>query len=444
MSRPAKPVLPPDASVVIVGAGMSGLVAARELSGAAIDFVVVEAADRVGGRMMGETSPLGSRLDLGGQWIGRGHHRFEALAAELGASTFPMRTPRSPAIADGDDVLSATSGATLLATAGLLGAEVMSHLPARGQWNSTTLDHWLARVPSARARRALEVITAVTATTDTDRLSVAAFLSLIRFQGGLVTMMKTKGGAQDSLVIDSAASLTERLAMDLGDRVHTGCRVTAIRQSADDLVVETSAGPVRADRVIVAVPPPMASKIEFDPPLPASRDALHRNTYMGSVYKAIAVYETPFWRDNHAEMIFLDHPGCAVFDTSPPRGPGHLCLLIGGRDARALDDGSAEQRQHTLLRRLEPHLGAAVSAPVSWHEKSWHLDSFVGGGYVALPEPGTRDGFFPIDHRPCGAIHWAGTEMATEHAGYIEGAIESGARTAGEVLATLSRERHVS
>ncbi len=79
--------------------------------------------------------------------------------------------------------------------------------------------------------------------------------------------------------------------------------------------------------------------------------------------------------------------------------------------------------------------------PVSWHEKAWHLDESAGGGYAVLPEPGTTEGVSPLPHAPLGPVHWAGTETADEHAGYLEGAIASGVRAARDVAETLAAGR---
>jgi monoamine oxidase len=105
-----------------------------------------------------------------------------------------------------------------------------------------------------------------------------------------------------------------------------------------------------------------------------------------------------------------------------------------GTGARRPDRGP---RQEKLLSPLVSHLGQAVLSPAGWYEKAWHRDEFVGGGYSALPLPGTTDGIFPIASTPCGDIHWAGTETSSDHAGYIEGAIESGERVAAEVDAII-------
>ncbi|MFB7102824.1 flavin monoamine oxidase family protein [Streptomyces hydrogenans] len=430
-----------DTTVAVVGAGMSGLVAARELRREGIDALVLESADRPGGRMMAETSVLGSRLDLGGQWVGHGHHRFAALAAELGAELFPMRTPKRPGFVDGPRRLPAMSPTALAANAVLLGWELRARRAAPEKWAAQTVDSRLRRVPGRHVRRLLEVLVSVTTTADLDRYSMHAFIEAVRHQGGLAAMLSTSGGAQESLITEGAGTLTERLAADLGERVLTGRRVTSIHRDDDGVTLRTTAGAVRAVRAIITVPPPMSARIAYDPPLPPSRTAVEQHTYMGSVYKAIAVYERPFWRQGkaHAEFMLLAHPGGAVFDTTPPGGPGHLCVLVAGAEARELDGMDVAGRRRALLGQLVPHIGPQALAPAGWHEKSWHLDEHVGGGYAALAIPGTTDGYLPMPSEPVGALHWGGTETANEHAGYIEGAIESGERVAREVLRSLGR-----
>ncbi|MFC9970673.1 flavin monoamine oxidase family protein [Spirillospora sp. NPDC127200] len=430
---------PAVTTVAVVGAGMSGLIAARTLHRRGIDVLVLESADRPGGRMMAETSPLGSRLDLGGQWVGHGHHRLTTLAAELGTSLFPMRTPKLSAVIDGRRKIPAWSPAMLTAGAVLLLWEVRSRRGSPRRWESQTVESWLRKVPGRTARRLLEVLVAVSTTADPDRYTMHAFAEMVRYQGGLTAMLSTKGGAQDALIVEGAGTLTERLAEELGPRVLTGRRVSSIQRSGSGVTLRTGSGPVQAAKAIVSVPPPMSARITYDPPLPAGRTELEQSTYMGSVYKAIAVYERPFWRADHVESTTLGNPGGAVFDTSPPGGPGHLCVLVAGPEARELDRLDAADRREAVLGPLVPLAGPEVLEPVSWHEKSWHLDEHVGGGYAALPDPGTTNGYPPMPSEPVGDVHWAGTETASEHAGYIEGAIESGERAAREVIESLAR-----
>ncbi|MEV6217270.1 FAD-dependent oxidoreductase [Nocardia sp. NPDC051833] len=436
---------PRAATVVVIGAGMAGLIAARELRRRDIDVLVLESAGRLGGRVLAETTVLGSRVDLGGQWIGHGHHRFATLAADLDAPVFAMRTPSRPTIVDGDTVVSHSSPTAVVTNAVLLVWEIATRVGAPRSWRTRSLRSWLDHVPNRRARRLLTVITSVSTTADLDRYSMHAFLDMIRFQGGFRTMLSTAGGAQDSLVTAGAGTLAERLAAELGDRVILDSAVTAIHRDDDGVTIRSATGTYRAAKVIVTVPPPTAARIEHQPALPAARIHLQDNTYMGSVYKAIAVYDRPFWRDRtDAEMLALTEPGLATFDTSPPGGPGHLCVLVAGPEARALDELDSDARRAAILGPLATHLGPEILAPRGWHEKSWHQDPHAGGGYTALPIIGSDEGYLPIDTTPLGHLHWAGSETAREHAGYIEGAIESGQRAAAEVAAALRDSPPVS
>ncbi|MFE6857728.1 flavin monoamine oxidase family protein [Nocardia sp. NPDC057668] len=431
----------PRTTVAVVGAGFAGLRAARELRRHGVEVIVLEAADRPGGRAMSETTALGSRVDLGGQWIGHDHHRVTSLAAELGLTKFPMHTGRLPVIVEGARRITVGGPAMLGAVAALVALEALSRTALPRKRNDVTVSEWLRHVPGRTIRRLLEVIATTSWTADLDRFSVDAMARMIRSQGGLRTMLSTRGGAQDSLLVEGMGSLADALAAELGDRVRLGHGVESIVADGDGVLLRTARGEIRAEKAIVTVPPPMLERIDFDPALPAAHTDLARNTYMGSVYKAIAVYDRPFWRTGPGgEFLVLDTPGRAAFDTTPPGGPGHLCILVPGPEAHRLDDLDDRARRDAVLRPLALHLGPELLEPVSWHEKSWHRDEFVGGGYFAVPLPGTTVGFPPVTAEPTGDIHWAGTETAGDHPGYIEGALESGTRAAAEVLRALSRQ----
>ncbi|ORW15474.1 amine oxidase [Mycolicibacter nonchromogenicus] len=425
-------------TVAVVGAGMSGLTAARDLHRAGIDVLVLEAADRLGGRALTQISALGSAVDLGGQWIGHDHHRIKALASEFGATSFRMHTEPMPVMIERGRRLASVTPAQLSALVVLAGFDVWSRFANTQRWNDTTVAAGLRRVPR-RTRRLLEVLALISWTADLDRFSVHAMAQSVRQLGGLRTMLSTAGGAQESLVAEGIGRLIDGLATELGPRVRPGHRVTSIVGRDGAIRLHTTAGDVVAAKVIVTAPPPIAGRITYDPALPPRRAALAAETYMGSVYKAVAVYAQPFWRERAGgEFLILDPPGRVVYDTSAPDGPGHLCVLVGGPEARELDRLDAADRRHAVLGVLAAYLGPEVLDPASWHEKSWHLDEYVGGGYAALPRPGTTDGIAPIPCTPVGDIHWAGTETAHDHPGYLEGAIESGNRVAREVIEALS------
>ncbi|MCP2288939.1 flavin monoamine oxidase family protein [Nocardia amikacinitolerans] len=425
-------------TVAVIGAGFAGLTAARALRAHGIDVVVLEAADRVGGRARTERSAAETPVDLGGQWIGHDHTRMTALATEFGMTLFPTPSVGKALVVDGGRrvrIGPLTAAATGWA---LLRLELLARRGAHRRWDEVTASNWVGRVPGSRARRLLKVILSEALACDLDTVSVAALAAGIRSAGGLRVMLGTAGGAQESLLSGGAGALAEALAVELNDAVHLARPVTAITRSAEGVTLATPSGSVHAARAIVTVPAPVAAAIRHDPRLPADRRRLQDNVRMGTIYKAIAVYDRPFWRELglSGEIVALDGPVPASFDISPPTGPGHLCVLIPGRDARELDRLTPGDRRDTVLSALADHLGPAVLNPLSWHEKSWHNDPFVGGGYSGIPFPGTLE-VLTDAAKPTGPIHWAGTETAPRWTGYFEGAVVSGERAADEVVASL-------
>ncbi|UVS80053.1 FAD-dependent oxidoreductase [Actinokineospora sp. UTMC 2448] len=413
--------------VVVIGAGLAGLTAARRLAGAGADVLVLESNDRVGGRAWTVRSALGSAVDLGGMWVGADHGRVRALAAEAGMTVFPSPTAGATAFVDGARVRRRLPVATAVpAGLALLRLAALSHRDGADR----TVGAWLRRIPGKGARDLLATVLTEAMAEDPDAISMRTLLTGIRSAGGLRAVLGMRGGAQDGLLAGGAGGLAEWLAADL--TVHLGRPATAITRSGPGIVVDTPSGPIRADRAVVAVPPPVARAIRHDPPLPPGRAAAERDTAMGAVYKAIAVYPDPFWRQAGFSGQLVAVRGPAAFDVSPPGGPGHLAVLVAGGEARALSALPARRRRAAVLDVLATAFGPQARSPVDWHEKSWHEDRHVGGGYSALPVLGAGPVIGPTP--PAGPVHWAGTETAERHPGYLEGAVASGEAAADAVL----------
>ncbi|OQE39899.1 hypothetical protein PENCOP_c006G04073 [Penicillium coprophilum] len=381
------------AQVIVIGAGLSGLTAASELNRQGIDVI-----------------------------------------------TFSQGLPT--VVREGRTV-SLFSPSVLLAMFYLIFLDLASRIYVPQSWIALSVDRAIATfVPSEIARQLLRLLVEVSSTAELSLYSVYGFAKAIPLSGGLITMLGTEGGAQDCLVVESMGITTSMLASELSRKILTGMSVTSVSQTQSDKVtVHTASGQqFHGRKVIITVPPPMLKSITFDPPMPPERISLQKNTRMGVVYKAIAVFEQPFWREGlGGEFLVLDDPACGVFDCSSPGGPGHLCFLVAGTPARQLDALESDSRRGLLLSRLAQHLGNRVLHPVDWHEKAWHLDEYCGGGYLAYPVVGTNDGHLPMPHEPIKNLHWAGTETAQEHPGYLEGAMQSGERAANEVARALHR-----
>lgn len=422
--------------VVVVGAGFSGLVAARALRNAGRSVRVLEAADRVGGRAYTVSSAAGTPVDLGGQWLGRGHLRMEALARDFGMSLFPSHTTGRMLVREAGRPVSLLSLSGMAAVLALLRLDLMART-GLGVRDDRTLAEWLLGVYPSRARRLVEIATSALTSTDPQRISLRAFTATLNTSGGLFKMLRFKGGGQESLLSGGAGGLASALARELGADLRLGQRVLELVRDDTGVTVRTADQVLRAGRVVIACAPPVAQAIQHRPALPEPRARAQRDSFMGTIYKLIVVYEQPFWREAglSGELLLLDGLLSAVVDISPPDGPGHLCALVPGQAARELDALDAKQRRDLLLATLARHFGERALRPLSFHEKSWHLDPFVLGGYLAWPKPGAYAALAAAGAEPVGRLHWAGTESASRYAGYFEGAVRAGERAAAEVLA---------
>ncbi|OAL47743.1 amine oxidase [Pyrenochaeta sp. DS3sAY3a] len=434
---------PTSAQVLVIGGGMSGLTAAHNLQSKGVNVIVLEAASRFGGRIESVTTSLGSRIDLGGQWVGHDHHRLRKLAAKAGATVYKVYSDGNPIMVYKGKKLPIYSPGILLSGILLVFFDLLCRVFIPRSWNSVSTQDAIALVgPTKLTRTFLDALTTLSFCADTAKTSIYALAKSVPLCGGLTLMMSTHGGAQDSMIVESIGAVVDMLVGEIGkENMQTGMRVVRIEQDQEKggkVTIRTASGEVLiADKVIVTIPPPMLKSIEFEPQLPEEMNRVQQNTEMGIVYKAIAVYDKPFWRSClGGEILLLDDPACGVCDTSAPDGPGHLTFLVGGTPTRALDDLDSTTRRELLLSRLALFLGKEVLHPVDWHEKAWHQDEFVGGGYAAMPV-GCADVPLPMPSTPVQNIFWAGTETTSKKPGYIEGAIESGERVAGEVISAF-------
>jgi monoamine oxidase len=446
-------------TVIVVGAGLAGLSAARVLVEAGQEVVVLEARQRVGGRVEGGTI-AGHPVELGGTWLGEGHSRMHALVRELELETFRTYNDEGELLiefAGRQSRMKSHKGAVprldpfALAdlAQGLLRFERMARkIDIESPWNSArageldvqTFESWIRRnLRTSGGRSYFRIACEAVFCTDAGDISLLHALFYTRANTDLETLLSVDHGAQQDRVVGGSARVAEALAAALGERVALGLPVRGVRQDRAGVSVELRNGShVPGDRVVVAVPPNLVGRLDYDPILPSWRDQLTQKLPAGAVVKAFAAYPTPFWRADglNGQAASDLGPVKVTFDVSPPDGAvGVLLGFIEAADARHWVRLSAADRRRSFLDCLVRYFGPAAAVPDDYVEKDWSAEEFTRGCYGAHFAPGVWTSYGKALRPPVGRVHWAGSEYATRWNGYMEGAVRSGEAAAAEVLA---------
>jgi monoamine oxidase len=466
-----------DVDVVVVGAGLSGLMAARkvrELRGAA-SVIVLEGRGRVGGRMVRREVQAGEKrgwIDLGGQWVGTTQNRIIQLAGELGINPFGQYS-------EGSTVLWYNGRRSLDA------GDAETDIPAP----STALREAAEELSEALSETAGRVVPDPTGTwwgsdaaADCDKLTLAQWLNAnstndyarfyvghdatLNHSGGspgqvslLHTLFEIKAnppeeGPDEYLLRGAAGQIPLLLHSQLGgdEVVKLNSAVVGIDQDRYSVTVHAvhkdgRYAPYRAKAVIVAIPPRLAGRIRYsiDNPdqqnLMAERLVLTAKMAMGTIAKVTCVYTTPWWRSDALSGTALVQGRliAGTDDSGLPddQGPGILTSFLQGDMYFEWAKLPPEDRKDRVLAELAALFGQNVGNPADYVEALWPRESFTGGAYTAYlpPRAWTYRGM-PLS-RPVGRICWAGTETATRWYGYFDGAATAGERAAGEAVGWL-------
>lgn len=443
-----------DADVCVVGAGLAGLAAAAELQERGRSGVVLEARDRVGGRL--ESTDLGGvRVDLGGQWLGAGQRRLRALADALPVATFPTHTAGANLLVlDGRRRRYSGTiprlGPLVLADVGLarrrlerlaagVGVQAPWDAPGAAALDAQTFETWMRRTVRTRAARRMLTIAGRTIWgAEPAELSLLHVLFYVACAGGLDPLLDTEGGAQQDRFEGGAQGLALALAARLGERVRLGEAVTAVSQDERGVVVATAGSSVRAARAVIAVPPALRGRIAFTPDVGDGHREFAQRMPLGAIAKCQVLYDRPFWREDglSGEALTDAGPVTLTFDNSPADGSAGVLLgFVGGADARRFAELGEGERRTAVIDGLRRLFGDAAGRVEGYAERQWADEPWTGGGPTSNFGPGGWTGSGPLLRAPLGRVHWAGTETATEWSGFMEGALQSAERVAAEVLA---------
>src|SRR4051812_3818675 len=375
------------ADVVVVGAGLAGLTAARLIAKTKKSVVVLEARDRVGGRVWNHELPGGKVSERGGTFVGPTQDRILELAKGYNVDTFPTyNTGENVAIIEGDRMTYSDSGPTGtappdpqitpdLALSVTLLDQMSTEVPVDAPWEAAraaeydaqSLESWInANSVSPRFRKLIPAATRPIFGAEPGELSLLFVLFYIassgdeRNVGTFERNFNTRNGGQESRLVGGSQIIPIKMARSLGKRVRLQTPVRRIVQSAGGVRVESDRAIVRAKQVIVAIPPALAGRIDYKPKLPTARDQLTQRVPQGALTKVAAVYEKPFWRDKGLNGTILNTRGLvsATFDDSPPDGsPGIIFGFVGAGASREYSRLSAAQRRERVLNEFAEALG---------------------------------------------------------------------------------------
>jgi monoamine oxidase len=447
-----------DADLVVIGAGLAGLSAARAATTAGASVVVVEARDGVGGRVLNEDIGGGNVVEVGAQWIGPTQDRLAALAAKLDVETFPTYGEGENVIEYGGRLRRYRGTIPRINPVVLLDVEraqrrlnrMARRVPLDAPWEAPdapaldgqTAATWMRRNLATRAgRMLLELgIEAVWAAQPED-MSLLHVLFYIHSAGSLEMLFDTEGGAQQDRFVGGSQRIPILMAQELGrENLLLGAPVRMIRRGEHGVTVEADGATVRARRAVVAVAPTLAGRIAYDPPLPGFRDQLTQRMPLGTVAKCMAIYDEPFWRAENLSGQGTSDAGPVklTFDNSPPSGaPGVLLGFLEGRQARELGRLHANERRAAVLDCFARLFGPRAGRPDAYVERLWAEEEWSRGCYGCHMPTGAWTAYGPALREPIGPLHWAGAEYATVWNGYMDGAVRSGEAAASAVLERL-------
>ncbi|GGJ28509.1 flavin monoamine oxidase family protein [Paenarthrobacter histidinolovorans] len=443
-----------DRDVVIVGAGPSGLTAARELKKAGLSVAVLEARDRVGGRTWTDTID-GAMLEIGGQWVSPDQTALMDLLDELGLKMYPRYRDGESVYIGADGKRTQYTGDTfpvnettkaemdkLVAILDELAAEIgptepWAHPKAR-ELDTISFHHWLRQNSNdEEACNNIGLFIAGGMLTKPAHAFSALQAVLMAASAGSFTHLTDEDFILDKRVIGGMQQVSLLQAAELGSDVVLNSPVRTIKWDDNGVTVVSEQATVNARYVIMAVPPNLYSRVSFDPPLPRRQHQMHQHQSLGLVIKVHAVYDTPFWREDGLSGTGFSAGALVqeVYDnTNHGDTRGTLVGFVSDEKADAVFELSAEDRKKAILESIAGFLGDKALTPEVYYESDWGSEEWTRGAYASSYDLGGLHRYGKDQHANVGPIYWSSSDLAAEGYQHVDGAVRMGQATAARIV----------
>lgn len=443
---------------VVVGAGVTGLMTAYRLTNAGQDVLVLEARDRVGGRL--RTEKHGELpYEIGGQWVSPDQTALIALAEELELATYsryregdslyvPAEGPARRFAGENLPIAPETNAEIdrIIEILDKLAADMNPDRPwehpqaevldqvSFGQWVDDQTDDQEARdnvklyIGPAMFTKPVWSFSALSAV-------------LLCASAGSFSHLVDADFILDKRIIGGLASVPATLARTLGDKVRLNADVTHVAWDETGAVVTVDGEKVSAKNVVLALPPTHVRRIRISPELPAEHRHAREHQSFGLVIKVQIAYDTPFWRETGLSgtgfgPYQLVHE---VYDNTPVEGSdeakqGVLVGFVSDTNADKVLRTSLEERRAAVLQSLANYFGEKALSPVTYVESDWQDEELTGGAYATSFDVGSLTRYGSKLREPVGPIRFGSSDVAGLGFQHVDGAVRMGELISQQIL----------